>query len=82
MKQKIKVNQLVEIEYAREGWAGVFRTRVEDIKEEILVLGIPYVKGGLLPLKQGDEIGICFWDQVAVTASKLRLLLWITPLCQ
>lgn len=66
MANNLKINQLVEVEPARKEWQGSYKTRVEDINGDVLNLGIPYVGGVLLPLKDGDTVTVRFADMVAM----------------
>ncbi|MDA8441516.1 MAG: flagellar brake protein [Peptococcaceae bacterium] len=66
MKKLFSVNQLVEVEPLNEDWAGSYKTRLEDINEDLLIFGVPYVNGGLLPLRVNDEIVIRVCNKTAM----------------
>ncbi|NLT94235.1 MAG: hypothetical protein GXW85_01670, partial [Clostridia bacterium] len=60
------INQLVDIE-GEEGldYSGNYRTRVEDIRENCLVIGMPMEKGNYVPLRPGSEVIVWHWDNSA-----------------
>lgn len=69
-----KINQIVEIE-VEEGYdfSGSFRTRVEDIRENSLVLGMPMEKSNYIPLRPGSEVIVWYWDDSASYAFYCRV---------
>lgn len=64
---RLKIGQLVDVELIREGWKGVYKTRVEDAEGDTLLLGMPYSFGKLVPLKPGEKVIITIKDQVAAS---------------
>ncbi len=71
---KMAIGQSIDVEYLRAGWEGTYRSRVEDLEETSMVLGIPFLEGGgLLPLRVGERITILFWDRVACFAATTEI---------
>ncbi len=71
---KISIGQMIEVQYFRAGWEGTYRTKVEDVQETGIALGIPFLEGGgLLPLRVGESITILFWDRVACFAATTEI---------
>jgi c-di-GMP-binding flagellar brake protein YcgR len=66
MDELFKINQIVEIEI-EEGsdFSGSYRTRVEDIRENSLVLGMPMENSNYVPLRPGSEVIVWHWDDSA-----------------
>lgn len=62
----IRINQPVEIEIKESGYEGSYRSRVEGINNDSLVLGAPYKDGEVVHLPRGTEVTITFYDQTAV----------------
>ena len=69
MLDSFKINQIVDIE-VEEGldYSGNYRTRVEDIKEDCLVLGMPMEKSQYIPLRPGSDVIVWHWDNSASQA--------------
>lgn len=62
---KLILGQRVELELLREGWKGIYKTRVEDVDGDKLRIGVPYARGRLIPIKNGEQVAVIFADQVA-----------------
>ncbi|MDD3271295.1 MAG: flagellar brake protein [Syntrophomonadaceae bacterium] len=55
---KLRVNQLVEIELNEGDASEYFPSRIEEIKEKYLYISMPMRKGALLPMRIGQEIKV------------------------
>lgn len=69
MLEKLKINQIIDIE-VEEGneHAGNYRTRIEDINEDSIVIAMPIVQGNLVPLRPDTPVIIWYWDSIATFA--------------
>ncbi|KJS87500.1 MAG: hypothetical protein JM58_03945 [Peptococcaceae bacterium BICA1-8] len=62
----LKINQIIEIEVEQEtDFSGTYKTRIEDIKQDGIAIGMPIDKGGYVPLRPGQEVIIWHWDNSA-----------------
>ena len=55
---KLRVNQLVEIELSEGDASEYLPSRIEEIKEKYLYISMPMRKGALLPMRIGQEIKV------------------------
>jgi c-di-GMP-binding flagellar brake protein YcgR len=55
---KLRVNQLIEIELTEGDETEYLPSRIEEIKEQYLYIAMPMRKGTLLPLSMGQEIKV------------------------
>ena len=42
-----------------------YRTHVEEVGEKILVVNAPYVKGEIVPLREGTRLKLTYWDELS-----------------
>jgi c-di-GMP-binding flagellar brake protein YcgR len=62
----LKINQIIEIEIEPgSDYSGIYRTRVEDLDEKGIVIGMPINKGNLVPLRPNTVVIIWHWDNSA-----------------
>lgn len=62
----LRINQPIEIEIKEPGYEGGYRSRVEGISGDGLVLAAPYKNSEVVRLPRGTEVTVKFYDQVAV----------------
>ena len=62
----LRINQPIEIEIREPGYEGVYRSRVEGISGESLILAAPYRNSEVVHLPRGTEVTVSYFDQVAV----------------
>jgi len=53
-------NQLVELHLDSPGGPQIYRTRVEDVYDDIVVMGAPLERGSVVPIRIGTEVTIQF----------------------
>lgn len=56
-------NQLVELHVETGAGFDIYRTRVEDSHDDLLIVGVPIKQGTLVPLRLGTQLGIQFKRQ-------------------
>jgi c-di-GMP-binding flagellar brake protein YcgR len=61
----LNVNQLVELEILTGEMQGVYRSRVENITKNCIVLGAPLDKGTPIPLRAGTLVRVNYHDEKA-----------------
>jgi c-di-GMP-binding flagellar brake protein YcgR len=65
-KEKLKINQKVEIQIPDGSYKGSYSSRVEEIHPDgSIVLAAPFKRGVLIPLRKGDTVVVNFWGQTA-----------------
>jgi len=65
----LKINQLIDIEIEPGAdYNGRYRTRVEDLNDNGIVIGMPIECGNLIPLRPETEVIIWHWDNSATYA--------------
>ncbi|HZK85073.1 MAG TPA: flagellar brake domain-containing protein [Desulfosporosinus sp.] len=73
-KKKLSIGLAVEL-VVREGeYKGIYRTRIEEVGERILIVGAPFDHGELVPLREGSKVKLTFWDEVAAYSFEGRIL--------
>lgn len=70
----LKVNEVINIEVEPgTDFSNTFRTRVEDLKQDAIVIGMPIDQGNYVPVRPGSEIIIWYWDNSASYAYYCRV---------
>lgn len=62
----LRINQPIEIDVKEPGREGTYRSRVEGISGDGLVLAAPYKNSEVVHLPRGTEVTVTYYDQVAV----------------
>jgi len=66
LRDFVKINQNIEIEIEKGfDYSGRYKTRVEDVNEQGMIIGMPISKGNLVPLRPGTEVIVWQWDNSA-----------------
>lgn len=63
---QLSVNQNVEIELLEDNLSGVYRSRVEDILADRIILALPLSKGVPVPIRVGSRVLVRYFDQSAI----------------
>ena len=53
-------NQLVELHVDSPAGMRIYRTRVEDVYDDLVIMGAPLEKGAVIPIRVGNELKIEF----------------------
>lgn len=69
---QILPNQLVELHLESAGGPLVFRTRVEDVHDDLLLVGAPLQRGNLVPVRVGTKLSVEFKSTDAVKEGRFR----------
>ncbi|AVX20750.1 MULTISPECIES: flagellar brake protein [Carboxydocella] len=71
---QLSVNQNVEIELLEENLSGVYRSRVEEIAPDRIILALPFSKGVPVPVRVGSQILVRYFDQSAIYSFKSEVI--------
>ncbi len=63
-------NQLVELHVEHSGGLDLFRTRVEDSFDDLVIVGAPIKKGTIVPLRIGSQLEIQFKSKDGVQTGR------------
>lgn len=55
----------LELEVFEGMYEGKYRSRIEEVGERILVIGAPYERGEVVPLREGTNVKLTFWDELS-----------------
>lgn len=69
---QVMPNQLVELHLESAAGPQVYRTRVEDVYDDFLVVGAPMQRGQLVPIRVGTALRIEFKVQNALKEGRFR----------
>lgn len=69
---QVTPNQLVELHLEGSGRPQVFRTRVEDVYDDVLVVGAPLQKGHLVPIRVGTRLHVEFKISTTIQEGRFR----------
>lgn len=64
-RNKLSPGHTVELVVSEGEYVGKYRTRIEEVGQKLLMVGAPYDKGEIVPLREGMKIKVTFWDEVA-----------------
>jgi len=73
-KKKLSIGLAVELIVSEGEYEGHYRTRVEEIGERLLSVGVPFEHGELVPLREGTKVKLTFCDETAIYSFKGRIL--------
>ncbi|MCL1917929.1 MAG: PilZ domain-containing protein [Peptococcaceae bacterium] len=60
LKKTLRAGLSVELWIKQGEYRGCYRTRIEDTEEGILILGVPYMAQGFVPVRPGEKIEVVF----------------------
>ncbi|WP_425806980.1 flagellar brake protein [Desulfitobacterium sp. Sab5] len=55
----------VDLEVSEGDYAGQYKTHLDEVGEKILSVFVPIAQGELVPLHEGTNVKVIFWDEVA-----------------
>jgi len=64
-RKKLLHGLSVEIVVSKGEYEGKYLTRIEEVGERILAIGVPYHHGQVVPLHEGTKVKLTFWDEAA-----------------
>lgn len=69
---QVSPNQLVELHLDSSGSPQIYKTRVEDVYDDLVVIGAPLHKGALVPIRVGTRLHIEFKISTTVLEGRFR----------
>ncbi|MDQ7096219.1 flagellar brake domain-containing protein [Desulfosporosinus sp. PR] len=73
-KNKLLPGITVELTVPEGDYEGNYRTRIEEVGERLLMVGAPFDKSGIVPLREGMMVKLTFWDEVAAYSFEGRIM--------
>lgn len=64
-EEKIYEGQSVELAVPEGEYKGKYRTRIEEVGQRILSIGVPMKDGQFIPLREGTTLEVIFADDIA-----------------
>lgn len=78
-KKRLLPGTTIELKISNGDYQGIYRTKVDDIREQMLFIGAPYDQGQILPLRVGTVLEVFFYDDISAycfdTTIKQRIAL-------
>lgn len=75
MEEKLKVNQIIQINIPEEHQKGNYDSKVKDIADDgIIIVSAPVKDRVLVSVKVGDKINIFFWDKTSQYAFEAKVI--------
>ena len=62
---KLEFGLPLELKVLEGPYEGKYNSRVEEVGEKILVIGAPYEQGEVIPLREGTEVSLTYWDELS-----------------
>ena len=63
-------NQIIELHVERDSGIAVYRTRVEDVSHNTLLVGAPLERGEVIPIRVGTEVIVEYKDESIKTEGR------------
>ncbi|NLM20978.1 MAG: pilus assembly protein PilZ [Peptococcaceae bacterium] len=68
----------IELEVSEGEYQGKYRTKIEEIGNNIISIGVPLVEGHFIPLREGTKLKVIFTDESAAYAFSSTIVKRIT----
>jgi len=73
-KKKLSMGLGVELAVLEGEYEGHYKTRIEEVGERLLSVGVPFDHGELVPVREGTKVKITFWDETAVYSFEGKIM--------
>jgi len=73
-RKKLSTGLGVELIVLEGDYEGHYRTRIEEVGERLLSVGVPFDHGELVPVREGTKVKITFWDETAVYSFEGKIM--------
>jgi len=73
-KKKLSVGLAVDLVVLEGEYEGRYRTRIEEVGERILVVGAPFERGDVVPLREGTKVRLTFWDETSAYSFVAKII--------
>ncbi|HZK53853.1 MAG TPA: flagellar brake domain-containing protein [Desulfosporosinus sp.] len=74
IKKKLVMGLAVELDVSDGEYKGKYRTRIEEVGERLLVVGAPFQHREVVPLREGTEVTLTFWDEAAAYSFEGKIM--------
>lgn len=74
MKEIIEPKQVVELVVWDGAYKGRFRSRVDEVGEKVLSVAAPYIDRQIIPLREGTELEVFFFDEISAYSFKAEIM--------
>ena len=75
---KLHEGMFIELEVMEGAYQGKYRTKIEEIGNRIISIGVPLVEGQFIPLHEGTSLRVIFTDDIAAYSFSSRIVKRIT----
>lgn len=73
-KKKLSYGMTVELTVMEGEYEGLYRTKIEEVGEKLLSVGVPFENGELVPVREGTKVKVSFFDEAAVYSFKGKIM--------
>lgn len=73
-RKKLLLGSPIDLRVTEGEYKGIYRTRIEEVGERSLLVGVPYEQGEVVPLREGTKVKITFWDEVSAYAFESEII--------
>ena len=73
-KNKLLPGRNIDLEIEEGEYQGKYRSRIEDVGSKVVMVGTPYAKGVVVPLREGTQLTITFWDEISAYSFTGRVM--------
>lgn len=73
-KNKLLPGRNIDLEIEEGEYQGKYRSRIEDVGSKVIMVGAPYAKGVVVPLREGTQMTITFWDEISAYSFTGRVM--------
>ncbi|EHQ91598.1 flagellar brake protein [Desulfosporosinus youngiae] len=73
-KKKLSLGMAVELTVLEGDYEGHYRSRVEEMGERLLSVGVPIENGELVPVREGTKVKVTFWDETAAYSFEGKIM--------
>ncbi|HBV85995.1 flagellar brake protein [Desulfosporosinus sp.] len=73
-KKKLSFGLAVELTVLEGEYEGHYRSRIEEVGERLLSVGVPFENGELVPVREGTKVKITFYDETAVYSFEGKIM--------
>jgi c-di-GMP-binding flagellar brake protein YcgR len=63
--EKLSHGLVIDLVVLEGEYQGKYRSRIEEVGNKILTVGVPFVQGEIVPLREGTKVLITFWDDLS-----------------
>lgn len=73
-KKKLLHGLAVELVALEGPYSGRYKTRIEEVGERLITVGVPFFEGEVIPLREGTKVQLTFWDETAAYSFEAKIM--------